>query len=230
MPARQSPALRGALRAAFGLAAFTLVFTALMAFTHEITRERIRAAVARQQMRLIDEVLPRAHYDNALLADMIDAGSGSGGAVGRIWRARRGGEPVALVFETFARDGYGGRIELIAALDTRQGQVRGVRVSAHRETPGLGDYIDPAKDRDKEHPWIAQFSGVDAGLPGARWAVRKDGGDFDYRTGATVSARAVTRALGHGLAWVNARQDVLFAAPAGARPGADGQTVEPVSR
>ncbi|MDR2259431.1 MAG: RnfABCDGE type electron transport complex subunit G [Azoarcus sp.] len=233
IPARQSPALRGALRAAFGLAAFTAAFTALMAFTHEITRERIRAAVAEQQMRLIDEILPRAHYDNALLADMIDADGGSGGAVGRIWRARRGGEPVALVFETFASDGYGGRIELIAALDIRgegQSQVRGVRVSAHRETPGLGDYIDPAKDRDKEHPWIAQFSGVDAGLPIARWAVRKDGGDFDYRTGATVSARAVTRALGHGLAWVNARKDALFAAPAGARPGADGQTVEPVSQ
>jgi electron transport complex protein RnfG len=206
--------------------AFTAVFTALMAFTHEITREPVRAAVAEQQMRLIDEVLPRMHYDNDLLADMIEVGD-SGGIVGRIWRARRGGEPVALVFETFASDGYGGRIEIIAALDTGDDRLRGARVAAHRETPGLGDYIDPAKDRNKAHPWIAQFSGAEAGRPPERWAVRKDGGDFDYRTGATVSARAVTHALGRGLAWINPRRDTLFAVPAGTRLGADGQPAAP---
>ncbi|MDR0633827.1 MAG: RnfABCDGE type electron transport complex subunit G [Azoarcus sp.] len=220
-PAGLPPSLHNALASALGLAAFTVVFTALMAFTHEATRERIDAAIEAQQMRLIDEVLPRAQYDNALLQDMVRV-EGSAAVVRRIWRARRGNAPVALVFETFADDGYGGRIELIVSLDG-DGRIGGARVASHRETPGLGDYIDPTKDRNKEAPWIGQFAGVDAALPEAGWAVKKDGGIFAHRTGATVSARAVTRALGRGAAWVNARRDALFAAPTGTRLGADGQ-------
>ncbi|MDR3212552.1 MAG: RnfABCDGE type electron transport complex subunit G [Azoarcus sp.] len=200
--------------------AFTTVFTALMAFTHEVTRTRIAAAIEAQQMNLIDEVLPRAQYDNALLQDVVRV-EGSA-IVGRIWRARRSGEPVSLVFETFASDGYGGRIELIVALGL-DGRIGGARVAAHRETPGLGDYIDTAKDRNKQTPWIGQFAGVDASLPAPHWAVKKDGGVFDYHTGATVSARAVTRALGRGAAWINARREAIFAEPSGARLDADGQ-------
>ncbi|MDR2092506.1 MAG: RnfABCDGE type electron transport complex subunit G [Azoarcus sp.] len=214
------PALHGALRAALGLAAFTLAFTALMAFTHHITRERIEAAAEAQQMRLIDEILPRDQYNNALLKDAVTAAPPAN--VKRIWRARRGGAPVALVFETFATDGYGGRIELVAALGI-DGRLGGVRVAAHKETPGLGDYIDPARDPDKTRPWITQFTGVDAALPLAQWAVKKDGGVFGHRAGATVSARAVTRALGQGSAWIAARREALFAAPTGANIGADAQ-------
>ena len=219
-PAGLPPSLHNALTSALGLAAFTVAFTALMAFTHEATRERIAAAIEAQQMRLIDEVLPRAQYDNALLQDIVRVEASP--IVRRIWRARRGNAPVALVFETFADDGYGGRIELIVSLDN-DGRIGGVRVASHRETPGLGDYIDPTKDRNKAAPWIGQFVGVDAALPETGWALKKDGGIFAHRTGATVSARAVTRALGRGLAWVNARRDALFAAPTDARLDADGQ-------
>ncbi|MDR3088014.1 MAG: RnfABCDGE type electron transport complex subunit G [Azoarcus sp.] len=215
------PALRRALASALGLTAFTIAFTALMAFTHEATRERIDASKEEEQMRLVDEVLPRESYDNTLLADEIKADetdrSANDAGIGKIWRARRGKAPVALVFETFAPNGYGGRINLIVSLDSN-GRVGGVRVVSHRETPGLGDYIDPAKDRHKDKPWIAQFAGTDAAQPAGHWAVKKDGGDFDYHTGATVSARAVTRAVGRAVAWVNARRDALFATPADKRP------------
>ncbi|MDR0701866.1 MAG: RnfABCDGE type electron transport complex subunit G [Azoarcus sp.] len=214
------PALRGALRAALGLAAFTLAFTALMAFTHYVTRDRIEAAAEAQQMRLIDDILPRDQYDNALLKDVVTAAPPAN--IKRIWRARRGGAPVGLVFETFANDGYGGRIELVASLGA-DGKLGGVRVAAHKETPGLGDYIDPARDPDKTRPWIEQFIGVDADLPPAQWAVKKDGGAFEHRAGATVSARAVTRALGQGSAWIAARREAIFAAPADSNIGADAQ-------
>ncbi|GHU10967.1 electron transport complex subunit RsxG [Betaproteobacteria bacterium] len=218
---RLPPAWHSALTSAFGLVAFTLVFTSLMAFVHDITREDIRAAVEAQQMRLIDEVLPREHYDTALLQEEVNAAAPAP-FIGRIWRARRADQPVALVFETFADDGYGGRIKLIVALKA-DNTLGGVRVVSHHETPGLGDYIDPAKDRNKTTPWIAQFVGLDAGLPGERWAIHKDGGEITFHTGATISARAVTHGVGRAVAWVSARRDELFNAPANAPTSAQGQ-------
>ncbi|MCL2875330.1 MAG: RnfABCDGE type electron transport complex subunit G [Betaproteobacteria bacterium] len=211
------PALHRALVSAFGLFAFALVFTAFMAFTYEMTRDRIRAAIKHEQMRLIGEVLSNLHYDNALLEDMVNdkikiEGSAEN-RIGKVWRARNGDAPVALVFETFASDGYSGRIELVASLDN-EGRVGGVRVVSHRETPGLGDYIDPTRDQNKENPWIGQFVGADATMPATRWQVKKDGGNFDYPAGATVSARAVTRATGRAAAWIHAHREALFAAPA----------------
>jgi electron transport complex protein RnfG len=213
-PAGSSSALRRALVSAFALFAFTLPFTALMAFTYEITRDRIRAAENQKKMSLIGEVLPNLDVDNDLLADMIEAVDSGESRVGKVWRARKGGAPVALVFEAFAPDGYSGRIDLIVSLDN-DGRVGGVRVAVHKETPGLGDYIDPGKDRNKEKPWIAQFARADAAMPAARWDVKKDGGGFDSPAGATVSARAVTRAVGRAAAWVNANREALFDAPAG---------------
>jgi len=211
------PSIYRTLVSAFGLLAFTLLFTSIMAFMHEVTRDRINAVKEQEQMRLIGEVLPGPDYDNALLADMINdkvkVEGSTEGRVGRVWRARNGGEPVALVFETFAPDGYSGRIDLVISLDN-EGRIGGVRVSSHRETPGLGDYIDPARDRNKEKPWISQFAGADAAMPATRWEVKKDRGNFDYPAGATVSARAVTRAVGHAAHWVNAHREVLFATPA----------------
>jgi len=89
-------------------------------------------------------------------------------------------------------------------------------VTQHKETPGLGDYIDPKKDRNKQQPWIRQFDGVgfDSVL-GGRWKVKKDGGRFDQRAGATISARAVTNASGRALLWAHERSAKLFELPAG---------------
>jgi electron transport complex protein RnfG len=210
------PAWNRALISSLSLLAFTLPFTFLMAFTYEATRERIRDAVEQQQMLLIGEVLPNLHYDNALLADVIEVEGSAESRVSRVWRARNGGAPVALVFKTYAPDGYSGRIDLVVSLDN-DGRVGGVRVAAHKETPGLGDYIDLAKDRKKEKPWIGQFTGANAAMPASRWEVKKDGGNFDYPAGATVSARAVTRAVGRAAAWVNENREALFSAPAGSR-------------
>ncbi len=221
MSARYS-ATRTSLRTGGIMVVFTLAFTALMASTYGITRPAIEASKQESQQRLVDEVLPPASYDNALLDDMVRVAAPA--ALGmddgaRVWRARRGGEPVALVVEGAATDGYSGRIELVVAIG-RDGRLSGVRVTAHKETPGLGDYIDPRKDRRKDQPWIGQFAGARwADVNTADWAVRKDGGSFDYRAGATISARAVTRAVGRITAFAAGRIDTLFAAPAGSRLG-----------
>jgi len=191
-----------------------------MAVTYEMTRERIRAAIEQQKMLRIDEVLSGLHYDNALLEDEIEVEGSGKSRIGKVWRARNGNDPVALVFETFAPDGYSGRINLVVSLDN-EGRIGGVRVTSHKETPGLGDYIDPAKDQKKENLWINQFMKADATAPATHWEVKKDGGNFDYRTGATVTARAVTRAVGRAAAWVDAHREALFTAPIGTRFNAE---------
>ena len=208
---------RTSLRTAAIMVLFSLVFTALMAFTYSATRPAIEASKLEEQMRLIDEVLPRDAYDNALLEDFVLLGPtpALGLDSGRVWRARKAGEPVAMVVEAVAPNGYAGRIALVIAVRD-DGRLSGVRVTSHRETPGLGDYIDPKKDRNKAAPWIGQFAGITwADTDPARWAVRKDGGGCDARTGATISARAVVGAVGRATAWAAAQRQALFAAAAG---------------
>lgn len=215
-------ALNASLRNAAILTVFAVLFTTLMAVTYRATRPVIEASAEQEKLKLVNEVLPAERYDNALLADWIviappHAGLGLSAQDEplRLFRARTAGAPAALVFEAVAPDGYGGRIRLLLAVGADD-RLLGVRVVGHKETPGLGDYIDPKKDRRKDQPWIAQFADATwRGVNTAEWTVRKDGGSFDYRAGATISARAVTRAVGRITAFAAGRLDALFAAPAG---------------
>ncbi len=210
-------ALYIALRTAAILLAFTLVFTTLMASAYYLTAPRVAASAQAEKLRLLAVVLAPSFYDNDLLNDAITLPPAS--ALGtsentHLYRARKNGQPAALVFEAIAPDGYSGKIGLLLAV-SNEGQLLALRVTQHKETPGLGDYIDPKKDRNKAHPWISQFSriGFDR-VPQAQWRVKKDGGHFDQMAGATISARAVTNASGRALAWANAHRDKLFALPA----------------
>lgn len=217
-PPAEASVARISARTAVILLLFTVAFTALMAGTYSLSRPRIEASAQAERLRLIGEVLPPASYDNRLLDDAIvlppvkPLGLDTPTSV---YRARRGGQPVALVFEAAAADGYSGRIGLLLAV-APDGRLLALRVTQHRETPGLGDYIDPKKDKNKQNPWIAQFdgSGVDTVL-GGRWRVKKDGGRFDARAGATISARAVTNASGRALLWAHERSEQLFGLAAG---------------
>jgi electron transport complex protein RnfG len=195
------------------LLVFTLVFTALMAVTYQFTKSTIDANALAAKMELIGAVLPPAAYDNELLNDAIDLPAmpelGTT-APSRVYRARRGGMPAALVMEAAAPDGYSGRIDLLIAVKA-DGRLSAVRVTGHRETPGLGDYIDPKKDKNKAKPWIRQFDDISfAEVRRETWRVKKDGGHFDARAGATISARAVTNAVGRALKFANENRDRLF--------------------
>ncbi len=206
------------LRTAVILLLFTVAFTALMAATYSLTLPSIEASAREEKLRLIGEVLPPASYDNRLLDDAITLPPVA--ALGldtptAAYRARRGGAPVALVFETAANDGYSGRIGLLLAV-APDGRLLALRVTQHRETPGLGDYVDPKKDKNKQTPWISQFEGVgvDTALAG-KWKVKKDNGSFDARVGATISARAITNASGRALLWAREHGARLLELPAG---------------
>jgi electron transport complex protein RnfG len=217
---RESSVLRIATRTAAIMLAFTLIFTALMAGTYRATAPLVAASALAEKLRLIGEVLPPGAYDNDLMADAISLPPTR--ALGlddetRLWRARKDGAPAALVLEAAAPDGYSGRVGLILAV-AADGRLISVRVTSHKETPGLGDYIDPKKDRNKARPWITQFNGLGFDTVARdKWRVKKDGGRFDQMAGATISARAVTNAGGRALAWTMENRDRLFALPADSR-------------
>jgi electron transport complex protein RnfG len=213
-------AMRISAQTATVLLVFTLAFTALMAGVYQLTKPVLDATALDAKRRMIAEVLPTASYDNDLLADSIELPASTELSLNeptRIYRARRAGQPVALVFETAALNGYSGEIRLILAVQA-DGRLAAVRVTSHKETPGLGDYIDPKKDKNKAQPWIVQFSGRNfSDTPREKWRVKKDGGVFDQHVGATISARAVTNATARGLAWALEHADALYALPADAR-------------
>lgn len=217
---RKSSTLRITVRTAAIMLAFMLMFTAIMAGAYRLTAPRIAASAQETKLALIGAVLPPAMYDNALLDDWIEVPPVKElglSAPARLYRARQNGEPAALLVEAAAADGYSGRIGLLLAVKA-SGELLALRVTEHRETPGLGDYIDPKKDKDKLQPWIGQFSnlGFDR-IPRDQWRVKKDGGRFEQRAGATISARAVTNASARALAWALARRDALFSLPKTAR-------------
>jgi len=211
MSSRNPVALRNALRTGTILLVFALVGTAVLAFTHDRTEPTITRGQLAAKRALLSQVLPATLYDNDLLAsqqsvppnDLLGTRQPSA-----LWIARRGGEFSGVVLEAIAPDGYSGDIALLIGIDA-DGTVTGVRVTAHRETPGLGDYIDRAKSA-----WIDQFAGKSLSHPEPKhWKVAKDGGAFDARAGATITPRAVVKAVKSALDYF-ARHRAAFVAPA----------------
>ena len=213
-PVKHYTATTMARRTAIILFLFTVGSTAVLAAIYELTKPAIEASEIVKKMRTIGEVLPPGSYDNDLLKDTLALPATS--ALGlddttTVYRGRKGGQPAALVLEAQATDGYSGKIRLLVGV-TADGVLTGVRVTQHKETPGLGDYIDPARDKNKEHPWIGQFDGLSLEKVAEReWKVKKDGGRFDSVAGATISPRAVVKVVHHTLKYVAENRDALFA-------------------
>jgi len=203
-----------AVRTAAILFVFVIIFTGLLSAAYLWTKPSIEASAAEEKMKLIDEVLPRAEYDNALLQEAIalpptpELGLADAST---LYVARKSGQPVGAIFEAVAPDGYAGKIRLLVAIRAN-GQVAGVRVVQHKETPGLGDYIEVKKDKNKARPWITQFTGMAlANVSDKDWKVKKDGGRIEHYAGATVTPRAVSKAVHKAAQWAAANRDRLFA-------------------
>jgi len=207
-------AAKMAVRTAVILFLFVSIFTGLLSGAYFWTLPTIQAAASEEKMKLINEVLPSSNYDNDLLQDTVriepTPALGQDGA-STAYLARKDGKASALVVEAVAPDGYAGRIRLLIALSA-DGTLIGVRVTQHKETPGLGDYIEPKKDKNKERPWITQFNGLKPAATEEReWKVKKDGGRFDSVAGATVTPRAVIKAVRKAAAYVAENHESLFA-------------------
>lgn len=207
------------IRNAVLLAAFALVFTLVLAPTEWFTRDAIAAAQRAAEIRAYDQILPRSRYDNTLLDDVLTVSDRELLGLQKPRNAlvaRRDGKVQAVILPFVAPDGYGGAIDLIMAINT-DGTIAGVRVVTHHETPGLGDHIEKRKS-----DWIDGFRGHSlADPPPERWKVKKDGGDFDQFTGATITPRAVTAAIERALRYFEAHREALEAplATSGSKDG-----------
>jgi electron transport complex protein RnfG len=198
------------------LAVAAALAVGVVALVHDRASPQIEASRRAAQLQQLTAILGGVDYDNDPLTDTLVVRDLEylGTAEPLIaHRVRRNGAPVAVLLNAVAPDGYGGALRLLLAIDV-EGRVMGVRVLEHLETPGLGDFVE-----ERRSDWIHQFSGrsLDAPPP-SRWQVRKDGGDFDQYTGATVTSRAVTHAVRDALVFFARHRAELLAAPAS--PGA----------
>lgn len=174
------------------LALFAAGTTALSAAVYTLTKGTIAEQAAIVQKKLLDQVVPANLYDNDFGQEcyLVGAEASLGGKQPhKLYIARKNGEPVAAALESVAPDGYSGAINLLVGADFK-GTVLGVRVTQHHETPGLGDKIET-----RISDWITHFSGKKIESDSdPKWAVKKDGGEFDQFTGATITPRAVVNA------------------------------------
>lgn len=187
---------------------FAVIGTTLVAVTYERTRDQIAANERATLLRKLHRLIAPEQHDNVLLEDTLAVRDitllGTDEPV-TVYRARKDGKPVSLVIETIAPDGYNGTIRLLVGINI-DGSLSGVRVISHRETPGLGDAIDETRS-----DWIHVFDGKSLQNPeAAGWAVSKDGGAFDQLTGATITPRAVVKAVRNALLYYRQHQETLL--------------------
>ncbi len=191
------------------LGGFVLAGTGLVALTQRHAGPRIESNERAWVLRGLSEIVPPARYDNEMFADTIvvtDAELLGGPAPRTVYRARRNLEPVAAIVETVAPDGYAGPIRLLVGINV-DGSLAGVRVASHNETPGLGDAIEAEKS-----DWILAFEGLSlGGTTSDDWTVKSQGGLFDQFTGATITPRAVVRAVYRALVYFDGHREQIFA-------------------
>jgi electron transport complex protein RnfG len=201
-------AKNGIWRSAFSLGMVALMGTTLLAGVHGLTEARIAEQQRKVVLRQLGQLVPPGDYDNAFHEDSFqftDELHFPQGQTVTAYRARLAERPVAVVLRLAAMNGYNGRIDLLVGID-HDGTVRGVRVAAHKETPGLGDVIELAKSE-----WVLDFDGRSLTDPRpAGWAVKRDGGEFDQFTGATITPRAVVNAVRLALEYFDAKGELLF--------------------
>jgi electron transport complex protein RnfG len=174
------------------LGLFCLGFGVVLALTDKVTADEIKLRAVEDTQNSLAKVIPPTIYDNNLVTDAFKMKDHEGREM-TVYRATKGGKVTGVAFP-IAGSGYAGEIKLIMGVDP-QGNILGVRATAHKETPGLGDKIE-----EKKTSWITQFTGLSLGKPVEdKWKVKKDGGQFDQFSGATITPRGVVKAIREGL-------------------------------
>ncbi len=190
------------------LALFALISTGLIAIIHSFTKEKIAAEIEAAMARRLNEIIRKTEYDNDVYQDCKRVYNpellGSRNEQ-KLYRMRKQNEDYAVFLSSIAPDGYGGKIKLVIGIYT-SGEIAGVRVTEHQETPGLGDKIEVEKS-----DWIKQFNGKSLkNLEEKAWRVKKDGGQFDALTGATITPRAIVKAVYKSLQFYEHDKAKLF--------------------
>lgn len=193
------------------LALFALLCTGLVALVNQQTLAKIKQQEQQELMRVLHQLIPDDIHDNELTAQCTllqdKAALGTEDAM-PAYIATSAGKPVAIALEAIAPDGYSGNIKLIVGINT-QGEVLGVRTLSHQETPGLGDKIDLRKS-----DWVTRFVGKTLNAEDDKqWGVKKDGGNFDQFTGATITPRAYVKAVKRAVWYFTQQKEQIFSQP-----------------
>ena len=197
---------------AASLALVAVIGTALLAGVDRLTKARIAEQEKRAVLDQLGQLISPDLYNNELQQDLFSFQDDLYFPKGQTviaYRARLNGKAVAVVLKMAAVNGYNGKINLLVGI-YENGTLSGVRVTSHKETPGLGDAIEVERN-----DWILGFYGraLDNPPPDG-WAVKRDGGEFDQFTGATVTPRAVVDAVRLALEFFAEHKSVLFESPA----------------
>jgi electron transport complex protein RnfG len=182
----------------------------ILSLVESVTREPIAEQRRLETLRALQAVMPQSN--NSPDEDTVQLVTGKdkrGRDVQRtFFRGRQDGELTGVAFKVVAPDGYSGNIDVMVGIDPG-GTVAGIEILSHAETPGLGDKITLPSFKDK-------FAGKN--LENADWRVKKDGGEFDQITGATISPRAVVGAVRKGLEFYRDHRDDILAENVGGQP------------
>lgn len=188
------------------LGGFSTLATALLVAGNIATQDAILDRNREDLLESLAQVVPQERYDNDLLTHPLQLTTDQGQPL-TVYRGTQGSDVSALAYEIDGQ-GYAGEIRLILGLDAK-GEILGVRVLSHAETPGLGDKIEVEKT-----DWILGFDGRSLDdPPEAQWGVKKDGGQFDQFSGATITPRGVVKAIKQGLEFFAAHKTELLNPP-----------------
>ena len=187
---------------------FSLAAATALSVFYFITKSPIDESDARAKRIFLNQVISGDLYDNNLVKDTISVEPSP--LLGNkknidVYRAKKNNQVIAVIIEAVAPDGYSGEIKTLVGID-QEDKILGVRVITHKETPGLGDYIEIDKSQ-----WIKNFNlkSLDK-VSEKQWAVKKDGGDFDYISGATITPRAVIKSTYKCLLYSKENKKRLF--------------------
>ncbi len=203
---RTAPWFQGVL-----LGGFCLVCSAVLAVAYRFSAPDIERRLKEDMEVSLGQVVPAKYRGNDMVADTVSIDGAEGPTT--VYRARKDGQVTAVAYRVVGK-GYGGDIVIVMGVD-RSGEILGVRVVQHSETPGLGDKVDVRKTR-----WVDAFKGLSlANTAAAKWAVKKDGGRFDQFSGATITPRAVVKAVKDGLALFSSHRARMLDEAKDALPG-----------
>jgi electron transport complex protein RnfG len=188
-----------------------LIAAAVVAVISILTRERIKANELDWYVARLEALVPASLRDNKLIDDRIAVTApdllGTSAPIS-VYRARRATKPTAAILTATAPDGYGGSIDLLVGVDY-EGSLLGVDVLRHNETQGIGDGFAPHRSN-----WLNTLVGRSLGDPtSVRWTIRKDGGEFDQFTGASITPRAILKAVRRTLEYYSTHRERIFDAP-----------------
>lgn len=201
-------------RSMIGLGLFAVITAGLIALTQISTADRIADEEKKARSRALFEIVPVEKHNNDMLSDSfwIDAADLGLTGMSEAFVAKTDGKSHTLILPVVAPDGYTGPIRLIVGINAK-GEIEGVRVITHKETPGLGDKIDI-----KKSDWITSFDGKSLDNTEAKnWKVKKDGGEFDQLTGATITPRAIVHAVHKALLFYKENEVGLYNQPPGSQ-------------